>query len=364
MKRLLWGLLTTLIVLLLVLCPDKKAIAYGDLTAGINILRNESVAVFGNIKGSSIRITSDMIRTISGRDTEFVQFRALPNRSSGRLELCGKTVEVNERIDLLEDTVILFIPHHFDEIQDKLIFTKNGMSQSYECSLVLSDLEAERLRIQSDSLTTFKNVAISGKIRPLQGEAKNFIITKSTQNGYIELEQDSGKFKYVPKRNFTGKDRFSCIAVDAHGNQSQEISIVIQTEKAPQNLYFYDCIDNPVQKSAIILCSNKLMNYETDEQGLPIFLPKKAVTAEELTTFLGNLSINNTIEVMNHDSDSATLTKSSAYRIALHALSEQIESNVMEEIKPLKENDEPFTREDCAFLMCALYEKTLNGVRN
>lgn len=366
MKGLLCALLATVLLLLLVVPQEEIILKQEDLTDGIGILRSKVIPVYGNKKGSSVRITSEMMRSVSGNDTKSVLFKSIPDFSNGRLEIDGEPIEVNKRIDLKDNTVITFIPHHESTVNEKIVFTKNDNQQVYEFALMLGDEEQERTRISCGPVFTYKNVAVSGKIRATQGEVKSFIITKGARHGHVELQKDSGKFRYVPHRNFTGTDHFSCVAINEYGNQSQEIRVCVKTEKAKQNLYFYDCKDNPVHKSAILLCDKGIMSYETDSQGLPIFSPDKAVTLNEFLLSIKSLQGEKAVEVIAQDAcGEGILSKNRAHAIASNAIGGSLANEaIIKASKSALKDDSIFTREDCAYLLYALYENTLNDSRN
>lgn len=85
------------------------------------------------------------------------------------------------------------------------------------------------------SLTTYKNVAVTGTLSAVdpEGDPVIFRVTKNPARGELTFGEEGGaKFTYTPYENKLGKDSFEYVAEDSQGNVSQPAIVSIRISKA------------------------------------------------------------------------------------------------------------------------------------
>ncbi len=106
------------------------------------------------------------------------------------------------------------------------------------------------------SLTTYKNVAITGYLQAVdaEGDVLTFQLTSTPARGSVALAEDgTSRFVYTPYNNKTGKDSFTFVAVDRVGNISNPAKVTVHIEKANTSITYSDMEGNPAHKAAIRL---------------------------------------------------------------------------------------------------------------
>lgn len=111
------------------------------------------------------------------------------------------------------------------------------------------------------SLTTYKNVAITGYLQAVdaEGDVLTFQMTSTPARGSVSLAEDgTSRFVYTPYNNKTGKDSFTFVAVDRVGNISNPAKVTVRIEKANTAITYSDMEGNPAHKAAIRLAEQDI----------------------------------------------------------------------------------------------------------
>lgn len=91
------------------------------------------------------------------------------------------------------------------------------------------------------------------------------------------LDRKTGKIKYTPDENFSGKDKFTFIAVDKYGNESAPATVKIKVEKNRLDIEYADMQGEDAHMAAVILAENDILTGEKlgDEM---TFSPEKEIS--------------------------------------------------------------------------------------
>ena len=106
------------------------------------------------------------------------------------------------------------------------------------------------------SLSTYKNVAVTGwlKATDAEGDPYTYQLTSTPARGSVALAEDgTGRFVFTPYKNKTGKDSFTYVAVDVHGNISNPARVSLRIEKNAGKVTYSDMEGNGAHKAAVAL---------------------------------------------------------------------------------------------------------------
>ena len=137
---------------------------------------------------------------------------------------------------------------------------------------------------RGQSLSTYKNVAITGRLEAVdpEGDVLSYHVVKKPARGQVTLEED-GQFVYTPYENKTGKDSFTFVAVDTVGNSSDPATVKVVIEKPSTKLTYADLEGHPAGKAAIRLAEEGIYVGECIN-GTYFFRPDAQVSREEFVT--------------------------------------------------------------------------------
>lgn len=132
------------------------------------------------------------------------------------------------------------------------------------------------------SLKTYRNIDVSGLLQGLdpEGDAITFAIESEPKRGSLIYDEDNAKFVYMPKKNKSGTEEFTYVAVDANGNTSAPATVTITIEKQSGDVAYADMVGNSAYYAALRLTEEGIFT------GCQIgnkycFMPEKSVTRGE-----------------------------------------------------------------------------------
>lgn len=139
---------------------------------------------------------------------------------------------------------------------------------------------------EDSALETYKNLAVTGKLKVTEpeGESMTFTVTRQPKRGALELKED-GSFTYTPKKNKIGVDSFVFTAADPSGKVSREATVTINILKPTDATQYTDtmgkecCFAAEWMKNTGIFAGERLA-------GQSCFQPDKEVSRGEFVTML------------------------------------------------------------------------------
>ena len=211
---------------------------------------------------------------------------ALPDSGTGVLTLGGQNIQVGDEIALSALSGLCFQSStQPTELQASFTFIPvsqdgvQGAQTTAEIYLLTEENNAPVARGQS--LSTYKNVAITGRLEAVdpEGDLLSYHLVKKPARGQVTLEED-GQFVYTPYEDKAGKDSFTFVAVDTVGNASDPATVKVVIEKASTKLTYADLDGHPAGKAAIRLAEEGIYVGECIN-GAYFFRPDTQVTRGE-----------------------------------------------------------------------------------
>jgi len=136
------------------------------------------------------------------------------------------------------------------------------------------------------TLTTYRGVAISSRFAAVdpEGDMVTFQVVDSPARGQVALdENDPTAFTYTPYEGKKGKDSFTYVAIDSHGNTSKPATAKVVIQKQATNVSYSDLEGNPAHYAALHLAEAGVYTGRK-VGGLYCFDPEDSFTREEFLT--------------------------------------------------------------------------------
>ena len=144
---------------------------------------------------------------------------------------------------------------------------------------------------QNLQLETYRGIPMEGQLSATDPEGDAIVsyqLTTPPSKGEVIIQTD-GTFTYTPKENKRGKDYFGYTATDAHGNVSQEATVIISLLKQKTNVCYSDLKENGIHYDALRLAENSLFVGE-QIGGSYVFAPNTMVSRGEFLSMCVALS--------------------------------------------------------------------------
>lgn len=132
-------------------------------------------------------------------------------------------------------------------------------------------------------LSTYKGVAIFSRFAAVdpEGDLVTFQVVDSPARGQVAMDEtDPAAFTYTPYEGKKGKDSFTYVAVDSHGNTSKPATVKVVIQKQTAVMGYSDMEGDPAHYAALRLAETGV--YTGRKVGeLYCFDPQDAFTREE-----------------------------------------------------------------------------------
>ena len=140
-------------------------------------------------------------------------------------------------------------------------------------------------------LSTFRGVPVEGTLLAVdpEGDLLDFQIIRAPRKGDITLDSQSGQFTFHPREGQRGRDLFTYVAVDSHGNISKEATVRLRIERQNTNVIYSDMLGHPAHFAAVDLAERGLF-VGSQIGGRFVFEPETAVTRGEFLAMAMNLA--------------------------------------------------------------------------
>ncbi len=152
-------------------------------------------------------------------------------------------------------------------------------------AVVLTTAEGDNSAPIAEHLTlkTYKDVAISSRFAAVdpEGDPVTFQVVDSPARGEVTVDrEDTAAFWYTPYEGKKGKDTFTYVAVDNHGNVSEPATVKVTIEKQSTKVTYSDMTGETAHYAALRLAEEDI--YVGRQMGdLYCFDPGLTFTREE-----------------------------------------------------------------------------------
>ncbi len=291
MKRLLVLLLSAL---LLASSIPVHAVHYGGMLspAFMNLSEDFTMVKSGLVAGE-ISFTAEDFAKALGTSTTSITVTALPPAVSGMLLLGDAPVLANQIISREALHNLRFVPAK--DCTEASFRFKSGGEYSMDCILRYTDSVNLAPTIVNSANTLTTDVAaglwtqqdiatygsLASSVSDPEGDPLTFEITRYPENGLLRLTNPAnGDYCYTPCDGVTGEDSFSYVVRDEWGNYSEEVSVVIDIDKAAADLVFADMDGHWAHNAALVMAAENAMEVES-VGGELYFRPDEEISRED-----------------------------------------------------------------------------------
>ena len=133
------------------------------------------------------------------------------------------------------------------------------------------------------SVTTYKNTEVTGYFSATDPEDDSitYQLTSTPARGSVAIAEDgTGRFVFTPYENKTGKDSFTYVAVDVHGNISNPGKVSLKIEKKAGKVAYSDMAGNGAHKAAVRLAKEGIFTGSC-VNGKYFFQPEQHVSRSQ-----------------------------------------------------------------------------------
>lgn len=231
--------------------------------------------------------SEDFSAATGGKTLSAIVIRSLP--AQGSLLAAGLPLEEGSVVPAERLATLCYSPGTAEELRERFtfspVFAGAGESEAaVTVSLCLSDKPNGAPVAVALDLETYADLPLAGAFRAVdpEGDPCSYEIVSQGKRGTTEITETG--FIYTPADK-AGKDSFTYVAIDDHGNRSKPAAVTVKVIKraARETISYTDMTDSPAHYAAVRLheagvFSGERLGSET------FFYPEKAVTRAEFLT--------------------------------------------------------------------------------
>lgn len=249
---------------------SSSAIEAADpLSPGLYVIAESERMVMSAGRGREVVFeTSDLEAAAGISAIEYITVTAIPPLSEGRLQIGSLAVAVGQSVSRINLSRLSFVPADADVNSSGFSFSVNGAAHSYTCTVNFSDKEntAPTLgEVSAAALTnaTYSGMPVIGRMAAYDADGDELFFSISsfpTHGSVLITDRSAGKYVYIPRSGFSGRDSFSYIVRDDRGERAEgEATVNIKVERRAGRAGFADISGSVYESSAMRICESGVM---------------------------------------------------------------------------------------------------------
>lgn len=213
------------------------------LSPAIAVMQSETRMIKTCIGENAAHFSAFDFDSVLGTQAGSAVITQLPAPETGTLKLGEADVLPDQIITREQFDSLTFVPCGNEEATFRFRLADSGYESSFVCSIVPMEKLNFAPVAKADEIAGKENIAVFASLAASDPDEDNvtFHITKNARHGNVTLlDRKTGKIKYTPDENFSGKDKFTFIAVDKYGNESAPATVKIKVEKNRLDIEYAD----------------------------------------------------------------------------------------------------------------------------
>ena len=229
---------------------------------------------------------ADFKSALTLADFDTVTVTRIPSSTEGTLLIGGRRVSEGRVIKRKNLASLVFVPASADVRECSFAFTVDGYAggAEIECKLRFIDkINYAPETEESSAVTTQAEISYFGNLcaEEPEGDAVKYMIVSYPLRGTLTLiDEESGRYCYLPDNGYTGSDKFTFVARDEYGNYSELSTVSVKVTDRLCDTVYEDMEDREEYNAAVAMTAMNVMSGSLVGDG-NYFMPEVEVSRAE-----------------------------------------------------------------------------------
>ena len=261
------------------------------VSTGLQYLADRAYLASSAPAGEEIVFDGELLdRALQGGQLCALTVTRLPDSLAGTLLLGYGEVRVGQRITRENLSYLRFVPGEGEAEFCFVPETAEGVA-GYELRCVLGVTDGVNCcpsgKRAVTAVATHEGLCLEGELEASdpEGDALVFEVVSYPRNGTLQLDAQSGRFRYMPQAGFSGEDSFCWRVQDANGAFSEQAEVQLNVRALETGYLFQDIEASGMHSAALLMAERGLMGGEV-LGGKHYFHPQRTLTRAAFVAIL------------------------------------------------------------------------------
>lgn len=240
-------------------------VASANFGVGVQVMAEGSSLIKTGLFGKRMSFSeADFKCALNIDDFNSVTITTVPSSTEGTLTYGGRRVIAGRVIKRKNLGLLSFIPASDSVSEARFTFTVEPSSgTAVECVMRFVDKVNYAPTVDdATAVSTQGGIAYFGRLdgHDPEGDGLEFMVVSYPKNGELTLDKVSGRYSYMPREGFVGKDKFTFVVRDSYGNFSEAETVTIKVIERMCDTVFVDMEGRREYNGAVAMAAMGIMS--------------------------------------------------------------------------------------------------------
>ena len=240
-------------------------VSSADFGIGVQVMAEDAKLIKTGLLGKRMIFSElDFKSAMNIKDFDSITITEIPSSTDGTLTYGGRRVIAGRVIKRKNIGLLSFIPASDSTTEARFTFTVEPSSSGAKVECIMKFVDKVNYAPKTDDVAvahTQSQIEYFGRLEAHdpEGDGLEFMVVSYPKHGELTLNKD-GRYSYMPKGEFVGKDKFTFVVRDSYGNFSEPVTVSLKVSERMCDTVFVDMVGRSEYNGAVAMAAMGIMN--------------------------------------------------------------------------------------------------------
>ena len=240
-------------------------VSSADFGIGVQVMAEDAKLIKTGLLGKRMVFSElDFKSAMNITDFDSITITEIPSSTDGTLTYGGRRVIAGRVIKRKNIGLLSFIPASDSTTEARFTFTVEPSSSGAKVECIMKFVDKVNYAPKTDDVAvahTQSQIEYFGRLEAHdpEGDGLEFMVVSYPKHGELTLNKD-GRYSYMPKGEFVGKDKFTFVVRDSYGNFSEPVTVSLKVSERMCDTVFVDMVGRSEYNGAVAMAAMGIMN--------------------------------------------------------------------------------------------------------